>query len=101
MIPLSRLPHRLSFRPYLGDGNRGKVLGEPVKDVPARVEMRVKLIRDQQGKEVVSSATIYFQPILAPALGDEVTLPDGVKRQVIARHDNAGRRRTELITVHV
>lgn len=101
MIPLSRLPHRLSFRPYRGSSSQGKVYGEPVPDVPARVEYKIKLVRDAQGKEVVSSATIYFQPILAPSIGDEVTLTDGVKRPVIARGENAGRRAVELVTVHV
>lgn len=101
MIPLRALPHRLTFRPYAGDGSEGKSYGQEVADVPARVELGVKVILDASGKEVVAEALISFQPTNAPHVGDEVTLPDGRTRPVLVRKDHTGRRAVGLVTVHV
>lgn len=102
MIPMRALPHRLSHKPYLGDGAEGRVYGDPVADVPARCVFGEKLITDSTGRERVVEATIYYQPVLAPRIGDLVTLPDGeTTRPVIHRVENAGRAVTELVTVYV
>ncbi|MGC4960084.1 hypothetical protein [Gordonia sp. DT101] len=101
MIPTRLLPQQLTYKPYLGQGSFGAIYGDPVT-VPARVQFGNKVVRNSKGAEVVSAATIYVQPAAAmPRLGDNVTLPDGSVRPVIAVSENVGARTVELVTLDV
>ncbi|MFW0784865.1 hypothetical protein AAFP35_10105 [Gordonia sp. CPCC 206044] len=101
MIPKRLLPQTLTYRPILGRNSLGIIYGDPVT-VPARVQFGNKVVRDGNGAEIVSSATIYLQPAeTLPGLGDNVTLPDGTIRPVIATSDHVGARTVELVTLDV
>lgn len=101
VVPLRLLPHRIAFTPRTGVGAYGPVYGTKVTGVPARVEPGVKLIRDTEGVEVVSSGRIFFQPANSPQVGALVTLPSGEDREVLAREEHSGRSLAiALVTVH-
>lgn len=42
----------------------------------ARIEQRNQFVRDNAGREVVSSTTVYLEPV-AVRIEDRLTLPDG------------------------
>ena len=101
MIPTRLLPQQLTYRPLLGSGPYGDVYGDPVT-VAARIEFGNKLIRDANGNEVVSSATIYLQPAEnLPTVGAVVTLPDNSVRPIIGRSDHVGSREIEMVSLDV
>jgi len=53
------------------------------KTVPARIEQETRLVRDAQGREVVSVATVFMRPTASddstyiPTIKDQITLPAG------------------------
>lgn len=53
------------------------------KTVPARIEMETRLVRDVQGREVVSMARVFMRPTASdgttyiPTIKDQITLPAG------------------------
>lgn len=100
MIPKRLLPHTVTYEPFEESGGRGPTYGEPVT-VRARVQFQGKLVRDSDSNDIMSSATVYFQPDDAPALGDRLTLPDGQPWIVIKRDENTGARTVEMVTVYV
>lgn len=99
MIPTRLLPQAITWETATV-GPRGTTYANPVT-VPARVQFANTLVRDAAGAEVISSARVYLQPAAGPKIGDRVTLPNGVQRLVIARAENVGARRVELVTVDV
>lgn len=101
MIPKRNLPHRTTYEPRIGNSAAGPVYGDAVTNVPARVIPQQAIVTDTNGKEVVSTAKIHYQPVSAPELGARVTLPSGAQRIVVARRDLSGRHTVELVTVDV
>ncbi|WP_343242680.1 hypothetical protein [Streptomyces sp. SID8111] len=85
-VPAWLLRHRISVEPYAGDSAYGPRYGPPVEDVPALVAFRIRVVRDREGREVTSTATIYAGPDLAAQCPPEsrITLPDGRTTRVIA-----------------
>src|SRR5690606_41221972 len=60
-IPGFLLRHTVIIRPFLGEGPFGPSYGEPVQ-TRAWVDERRRLVRDPEGAEVVSEATVYLPP---------------------------------------
>lgn len=59
-IPSFLLPHEAKVEPYLGDGAYGPQYGEPVS-YKCRIEANRKLVRDTEGREVVSETFGMFE----------------------------------------
>ncbi|MGG7510953.1 hypothetical protein [Plantibacter sp. YIM 135249] len=62
-IPDALMPHRnTSYKPFLATTPTGKKYGPAVTPERCQVEEKNRLIRNNQGKEVVSSTTVYLDP---------------------------------------
>ncbi|MCZ9348547.1 hypothetical protein NGM36_01780 [Streptomyces mutabilis] len=85
-LPRWLLPHRISVEPYAGDSAYGPTYGPPIEDVRALVDLRIRVVRNREGREVTSTATVYAEPELAAQCPPEslITLPDGRITHVIA-----------------
>lgn len=86
------LRHRITVEPYEGDSAYGPVYGAPLEDVPALVAATIRTVRNAQGREVTSTATLYAGPELECPPGSRITLPDGRTTTAIAaaRHTAPG-----------
>ena len=62
MIPRALLPHKVTFRPYEGEGPRGPMYGSPVEIGHAYVEDKHKLVRAGSDTEVLSSTLVVVDP---------------------------------------
>lgn len=84
-LPEWTLRHRITVEPYAGDSAYGKTYGPPV-EVRALVVWKVRTVRNGEGREVTSTATVYALPDLAAQCPPEsrITLPDGRITRVIA-----------------
>lgn len=78
------LVHTVTITPKTGDGAYGPVFGPPVPDVPAWVDEQTRLVRDSDGVEVVSSATVYARAGTVAPPGSRLVLPSGRDAEVIA-----------------
>ncbi len=93
-IPAHLLVHSASVEAYAGSGAYGPLFGAPVA-VPCYAEVKRSLVRDQQGREVVSESTVYAnRATTGPAsfpVGSRVTVL-GRTAEVIAvsMFDDAG-----------
>lgn len=101
MIPKRHLPQRITFEGMVGQGAEGEVWGTPVTGIPARVELEQKLVRDANGAETLSTATVHLRPASGVTLAGRITLPDGSVRRVINVAEFVGRRRVEIVTAYV
>jgi len=82
-IPGFLLRHTVIIRPFLGEGPFGPSYGDPVQ-ARAWVDERRRLVRDPEGAEVVSEATVYLPPGTACPVGSLVTLPSGREAEALA-----------------
>ena len=57
-IPAALLVHTATVKPYAGSGAYGDVYGD-VFDLPCYFEQKRQLVRDSDGDETVSEATVY------------------------------------------
>lgn len=89
-IPRWLLRHTVTVEAYQGDSAYGPVYGPPAA-VRCFVEDGAKLIRNDQGHEVVSTARLYarLDTTTAPAQS-RVTLPSGRTATVITAHRRDG-----------
>ncbi len=71
-IPAWLLRHTITLERYLGVNAHGEVYGDPA-EVPAFVDDSRRLVRDTEGREVTSSATVYAPLNTQAAAGDRVT----------------------------
>ncbi|MFZ3569277.1 hypothetical protein ACNYS0_20205 [Streptomyces sp. BH034] len=71
------LRHRITVEPYLGDSAYGPRYGPAVEGVPALVAETVRTVRNREGREVTSTATVIARPDLDCPAGSRVTLPNG------------------------
>lgn len=74
VIPTALLAARVTIEGYLGDGGYGPTWAAPTVDVPARVEGRRRITRDETGREVISAATVYLRPDVTVAVDDRITI---------------------------
>lgn len=65
MIPRRKLHNRVVVEAFRGSGSLGAVYDEP-KEYPALVESLEQVVLDSQGREVVSSTTVYLNPADIP-----------------------------------
>lgn len=81
--------HTVTITPVAGEGAYGTTYGTPVP-VACFVDETTRLVRDQDGAEVVSSATIFAAPGTVAATGSTVRLPSGRDATVITTqtHDS-------------
>lgn len=100
MIPRRLLPQTVQIAAYLGRGAEGDVWAPPVS-ARARVELEQTMVRGADGAELLSSATVFVRPSTAAAIGSLVTLPDSSQRRVLVRGEHVGRRRVELVSLHL
>jgi hypothetical protein len=64
-----------------------QVPGTPTS-YPARVEYNNVLVKDSQGKEVVSKAQVILDGTVSVGSLDEITLPDGTKPIILSIEKN-------------
>lgn len=83
-VPRWLLRHRITVEPYAGDSAYGPTYGPPVADVPALVALTVRRVRDREGREVTSTATVYAGADLDCPAESRITLPDGRTTRAIA-----------------
>lgn len=91
-IPLVLLPHTVTVETLTGQGAYGPIYDDAA-DVRVKVDDRIRLVRNLEGEQVVSSATVYarlseshrFTPgsrvVIRGELTDVIT---------VARHDDGG-----------
>jgi hypothetical protein len=86
------LRHRVTVEPYLGDSAYGPRYGPPVAGVPALVALAVRTVRDREGREITSTATVIAGPDLDCPAESRITLPDGrtTRAITVARHTAPG-----------
>ncbi|MEV5673510.1 MULTISPECIES: hypothetical protein [Streptomyces] len=91
-VPGWLLRHRITVEPYLGDTAYGPRYGPPLEGVPALVAMKVRTVRDREGREVTSTAQVIARPDLECPAESRITLPDGTTTRAItvARHTAPG-----------
>lgn len=100
-FPARLLPHEVTVKPLIGQGSYGPIFGDPFA-LRCRVEHTRRMVRDAAGVEVTAEATIYARPGAADvALGSQVTLPDGITRDVIAVAPHTGRTEVELVELNL
>lgn len=81
--------HTVTLTPVRGETAYGPQYGDPTP-VECFVDETTRLVRDQDGAEVTSSATIYTRPGTVVAIGSTVDLPSGRSATVLATsvHDS-------------
>ena len=87
-IPANMLPETVTVKTVTGVTATGTVHSNPVT-LRAAVDERTRMVRDMEGRETVSTATILTAPTTALTTGTQVTLPTGrVTRVIAVRHLN-------------
>ena len=86
---------RIMVAPFLGETGTGPSWADP-SPVMASVAHKVRVVRDRQGVEVVSSSTVFCDPVKEALFAPEskVTLPGNRTAQVIdvaVHRDHRGR----------
>ncbi|WP_336214386.1 hypothetical protein [Nonomuraea sp. LPB2021202275-12-8] len=89
MLPEWLLQHEATIEPYLGDGAYGPVWGPPVT-VRCLVDDERRLVRDEQGLEVVSDTTLYLPPGTVCPAGSKVTTGGRTITVITAFNRDAG-----------
>ena len=91
-VPGWLLRHRITVEPYRGDSAYGPTYGPAVEDVPALVALTVRTVRDREGREVTSTATVIAGPDLECPPESRITLPDGrtTRAITVAKHTAPG-----------
>lgn len=89
----------VTIAPYAGTAGTGDTWGTPAP-VRAYVDDTRRLVRAADGKQVVSSATVYAPLDTACPPGSRITLPDGrpTYALAVARRDGHG---AEALPEHV
>lgn len=80
-IPAALMPHRISFKPYMGQGPNGKVWGEPVPVDRSYVEDKVQVVRTRDGVETTSNTFIVVDPVWDVPEESLITVWPGTARE--------------------
>lgn len=101
-IPRWLLRHTVTVEPYEGDTAYGPAYGPPTL-VRCFVEEGVRLVRDLEGHEVVSSARLFARLDAVCPAQSRVTLPTGRTSTAITalRRDAAGLPTPDHLEVHL
>lgn len=91
-LPGWLLRHRITVEPYLGDTAYGPKYGPAVEGVPALVSLKIRTVRDKEGREVTSTAQIIARPDIDCPAESRITLPDGrtTRAITVAKHTAPG-----------
>lgn len=84
-VPGFLLRHTVTVERFLGDGPTGPTFG-PEDAVRCFVEDGVRLVRDREGREVVSTARVYTTPDVAEVPAESRVAVAGRTTHVIAAH---------------
>ena len=74
----------VSVESAIGVNSYGEVLYGASVVYPALVTYGFKVVRDKDGREVVSSARVYFDGTVPVSANSRLTMPDGTRPTVIA-----------------
>ncbi|MER6505896.1 hypothetical protein ABT158_03745 [Nonomuraea sp. NPDC001636] len=80
-LPQWVLPHTATIEPFRGNGAYGPVYEPPIEDEPCLIDDERRMVRDDEGTEVVSDTTIFFLPGTRCPAGSRITANG---RQMIA-----------------
>ena len=80
-IPKRALPHRIGARRFKGEGSRGAVYHPYAVIKRAYVEDKRQLVKDRNGGEVTSNATVWLDPTPVFHPDDLVTIWPGTERE--------------------
>ncbi|MFF4701249.1 hypothetical protein [Streptomyces chattanoogensis] len=91
-VPGWLLRHRITVEAYAGDTAYGPSYDLPVCDVPALVDEAPRMVRGEDGREVLTATTVIAAPDLNCPPGSRITLPDGrtTTALTVARHTSPG-----------
>lgn len=81
---LTLLNQTITLAPATGLDGYGKATYGTAVSVPALVEQRLKMIRDAQGREVVSSTQAFVDGTTVVTTESKITLPDGSTPVILA-----------------
>jgi hypothetical protein len=76
-IPSSLLRDRVTVERYTGSGAYGPSFGEPLEDVPMRIEGVRRAVRTAAGVDVIGSATGWARPDLDITPESKLTTASG------------------------
>jgi hypothetical protein len=71
------LTQTITQAPYMGQDAYGKPSYGPPQSRPARVQLRIETLTNQQGQERVSNTTVICDGDVLVTVKDKITLPDG------------------------
>lgn len=80
-LPRWLLPHVADIEPFKGNGAYGPVYEPVIEDQPCLIDDERRMVRDDEGTEVVSNTTMYFLPGTRCPAGSRIT---AYGRQMIA-----------------
>ncbi len=76
---LELLQQTVAIEPWSGNNAYGEARYGPGASYPARVQEKVKMIRNAKGQEVVSTAQVYLDGVVPVTVKDRITLPNGTQ----------------------
>ena len=80
---LGHLTDTVTIKAHGGMDGLGTAQADTTTDEAAMVEPSSRLVRNQQGDEVMSKAKVTLGPSSVVALGDVITMPDGTTGPVL------------------
>ena len=66
----------VTIKPWTGQNVYAEATYGPGVDYPARVQQKVKMIRNAQGQEVISTVQVYLDGTAPVTVKDLIILPD-------------------------
>lgn len=75
------MPHTIAIKPFSSDDKYGDPAFGASVNYTGQIEQKSKLVRDLNGKEVVSQTRVYLNTTTVIGKKDEVTLPSGYDPQ--------------------
>lgn len=76
---LEFLQQTVIIEPWTGQNVYAEATYGPGANYSARVQQKVKMIRNAQGQEVVSTAQVYLDGSVSVTTEDRITLSDGTQ----------------------
>lgn len=77
-------PHTVTITPFLDDNSYGEPTYGDAVSYSCLIEKKPKMVRNAQGEEVVSSATVYLTSAPTLSTKDLVTLPDSTTPEILS-----------------
>lgn len=81
-LPRALTPHEIVVKIKTGDGAYGPIHADPERLDSVRVEDKIRMVRTRDGREVVSTATVWLRPEHGHvSVGSLVTVWPGTERE--------------------